>query len=131
MLMLLSSSLAQLERSHRRHISPRWPSGIRIVFLFEKVLLCWQAEVEEEVLTTGVFDSPEERDHYHYGRSSRGFNLIRFFGSINGNGSASGYGDTGMVGKEILVSINKTTLQGTYNESGLQRFDLVLSSAGE
>ena len=81
--------------------------------------------------TPGVFDSPKERDHYHFGKRSRGFNLVRFFGFFNGNGSASGYGDTSMVGKEILVSINKTTLQGTYNESGLQRFDLVLSSAGE
>ena len=29
------------------------------------------------------------------------------------------------------TSINKTTLQGSYNETGLRRFDLVLSAAGE
>ena len=66
---------------------------------------------------------------YYFGRTSTSYNLIRFFGSINGNSDKDGY-DT-LLGKEILVSINKTTLQGIYNEPGLQRFDLVLSSAGE
>ena len=71
----------------------------------------------------------EDSERYHFGSTSRSYNLVRFFGSINGNGSASWYGSNNMVDKEILLSINKTTLQGSYNQSGLQRFDLVLSSA--
>ena len=90
----------------------------------------WIVQVEA-LIASETYRSPESYDHAQFGRSSRGYNLIRFYGSINGNGSAGGYGDVNMVGKEILVSVNKTSLQGTYNESGLQRFDLVLSFAGE
>ncbi|DBA80489.1 TPA: hypothetical protein ACH3X1_007761 [Trebouxia sp. C0004] len=64
-------------------------------------------------------------------QTSSGINLIRFFGSINGEGAPEGYGSDSLTERAILKSINKTTLQGVYNEFGLQRFDLVLSYAEE
>ena len=93
--------------------------------------LCWQAEfLEANALNRSVW----------FATSSRSYNLIRFFGSINGNGF-NGYGSSTSSNleemhvfkkpKEILQSINKTTLQGSYNERGLRRFDLVLATAGD
>ena len=73
----------------------------------------------------------EEGGDLKLSETSSGINLIRFFGSINGEGAPEGYGSDSLTGMAILKSINKTTLQGVYNEVGLQRFDLVLSYAGD
>lgn len=62
-------------------------------------------------------------------KASYGVNLIRFFGNIDGDGKASGYGYTDTTGKSILVSIDPTTLVGSYNETNFRRFDLVLAEA--
>ena len=62
-------------------------------------------------------------------KASYGVNLIRFFGNIDGDGRASGYGYTDTTRKSILVSIDPTTLVGTYNETNFRRFDLVLAEA--
>ena len=62
-------------------------------------------------------------------QASYGVNLIRFFGNIDGNGKASGYGYLDTTVKSILVSLDPVTLAGTYNETNFRRFDLVLAEA--